>query len=83
VNDHITDRARRVMKRKRNEETIKSVGQSFNWCFTLNNYTDEEMEQIKNLAPSGIIQYIAFGEEIGEEGTPHLQGYLRLNKKGA
>lgn len=44
------------------------------WCFTLNNYTAEEMENLKNLECT----YIIYGEEVGEQGTPHLQGYIYL-----
>lgn len=44
------------------------------WVFTLNNWTEEEY--------GGIIQaieqakYGIVGKEVGEEGTPHLQGYI-------
>ena len=44
--------------------------QSRNWAFTLNNYTDENTP--KEL-PKGF-RYIGFSKEIGEKGTPHLQG---------
>lgn len=45
---------------------------SRNWCFTLNNYTPEDIEYFKSLD----CKYI-FQEEVGEEkGTPHLQGTL-------
>lgn len=45
------------------------------WCFTLNNYTPEEVTHLKNVA----CKYIVWGEEKGEEkGTPHLQGYIEL-----
>lgn len=43
-----------------------------NWFFTLNNYTDEEFEVLKNI----ITQYTVINEEIGNDGTPHLQGCL-------
>ena len=42
------------------------------WCFTLNNYTDADIERLS--APLTDVDYIIFGREIGEQGTPHLQG---------
>lgn len=51
--------------------------QSWSWCFTLNNYTDEEEFFLMfDLMP---IKYICFGHEIGSEGTPHLQGYCEIS----
>lgn len=50
-----------------------------NWCFTLNNYTDEQhgtlMLGIKEFS------YVITGMETGEKGTDHLQGYFELKKK--
>ncbi len=48
-----------------------------NICFTLNNYTETETKQLKDLE----CKYIVFGFEVGESGTPHLQGYLELSKR--
>lgn len=45
-----------------------------NWCFTLNNYTAEEVEVLKGDLPQ--VKYIVFQRERGhEDGTAHLQGY--------
>lgn len=43
-----------------------------NWCFTLNNYTPEDVDRLSVLTND--IAYIVFGKEVGESGTPHLQG---------
>lgn len=51
--------------------------QSRNWCFTLNNYTEEEENQLKGELAH--VKYIVFQRERGENGTAHLQGYLELD----
>lgn len=48
-----------------------------NYCFTLNNYTEEEVHNI-TLSPD--IKYICWGFERGALGTPHMQGYVELRK---
>lgn len=42
------------------------------WCFTLNNYVESDVDAFTNSAAT----YGIIGREIGESGTPHLQGYL-------
>lgn len=46
-----------------------------NFMWTLNNYTDEEIEQLKNI-PS---KYNTWGYEKGINQTPHLQGVTLFN----
>lgn len=47
------------------------------FCFTLNNYTlAEELDLLCTALP---VTYILCGYEIGESGTPHIQGYCELN----
>lgn len=45
------------------------------WCFTLNNYTQEEYKEFIDKISAKNFTYI-IGEEVGEQGTPHLQGYF-------
>lgn len=47
------------------------------WCFTLNNYTDAEYDSIHAiLSDQGHVSYGIVGKEVGEGGTPHLQGFV-------
>ena len=47
------------------------------WCFTINNY-DQGHEIILNTLQC---RYIVYGREVGELGTPHLQGYVYFENK--
>jgi hypothetical protein len=52
------------------------------WCFVINNYTDEDEFGVYELQHNEQVRYVVCGNEVGELGTPHLQGYLYfVNKK--
>lgn len=51
------------------------------WCFTVNNPTAEDGEFLEKAHKEGKISYLVAGQEIGTEGTPHIQGYVVLAKK--
>jgi hypothetical protein len=54
----------------------RQISPAIAWCFTLNNYTTDELEFLSSsILGSGEYNYI-IGKEIGESGTPHLQGYI-------
>lgn len=54
--------------------------QGCRWVFTLNNYTEDDMTQVEDLA--AICKWLFFGKEIAPTtGTPHLQGAFVLIKK--
>lgn len=50
------------------------------FCFTLNNYTQVEYDNIRAAFDNSVV-YAIVGKEIGELGTPHLQGYANLGRK--
>jgi len=50
------------------------------WTFTYNNPPEDAVETVETVLSAFDIEYI-FGEEVGEEGTPHLQGYLEAPVK--
>jgi len=51
-----------------------------NWCFTLNNYNEEEYTKLINVLENEGYYWIA-GRETGERGTPHIQGFISLRKR--
>lgn len=49
-----------------------AADRSRRYCFTINNYTDEDIDKLLD----GYYKYIVFGFETGEKNTPHIQGYV-------
>lgn len=56
------------------EETMPTPPRAKHWCFTLNNYTDQDVARLSTLPPGAT--YLLFGREVSSTGTPHLQGFV-------
>lgn len=54
------------------------------FCFTFNNYTEEEEKELCKVLESEA-KYAVYGHEEGEQGTKHLQGFVvwKANKRPA
>lgn len=62
-----------VVSRTGNTKTVRNRCRA--WCFTLNNWTDAELSQCIDTFTVLRGKWI-IGDEVGENGTPHLQGYV-------
>lgn len=52
------------------------MGRSRKWCFTLNNWSDSDLIEMKRLFSKS--EYAVIGSEVAPTtGTPHLQAYCR------
>lgn len=63
-----------------NTKTSTRIATSIYWTFTLNNFTKEEFNILEKEICTYCLDY-RVQEEIGESGTPHLQGYIQAKKR--
>lgn len=52
------------------------IKQARYWAFTLNNYVEEEVSRVEQWEEDPYINRAVVGREVGESGTPHLQGFV-------
>jgi len=53
------------------------------WVFTLNNYLEDELLALHGVHDQGLCKYICWGREIGDSGTPHLQGFVSFARQSS
>ena len=58
----------------------KQISPAIRWCFTLNNWTDDEYSSIVPIFDA-TCKVVVIGSEVGDGGTPHLQGYCEFKSK--
>lgn len=60
-------------------DVIMPESRAKHWCFTLNNYTEEDEQRLRGLGNQ--VVYLIAGHEVGDNGTPHLQGFVSFNQR--
>ncbi|WP_445779373.1 hypothetical protein, partial [Shewanella sp.] len=58
----------------------KQISPAKRWCFTLNNYTEQDISSISSKIYDTCDKSLV-SKEVGESGTPHLQGFISLKTK--
>jgi len=62
--------------------SVDFTSRSKSWVFVLNNWTSDQALDVELLAQGdNAVLYLVYGREVGESGTPHLQGFVKFKNK--
>ncbi len=59
----------------------KQCPANWKWCFTFNNYTEVDIVDVVDVFSNAKDIMYFFRKEIGEQGTPHLQGVVWCTRR--
>lgn len=48
------------------------------WCFTVNNFSEDDVRLIRRLQSDTKVRYVVLQQEVASTGTNHLQGYIEF-----
>lgn len=67
-------------RRQRGGRAKGPVIQAARWSFTWNNYTDANIQQLRDLERNDKVRYLIAAREVAGTGTRHLQGYVEFKR---
>lgn len=73
----MTEQKKKEVESPKHEATSKEIIRTRNVCLTLNNYTEKEYDSCIS-AMKEHATYSIIAKEVGDSGTPHLQGYAEF-----